>query len=550
MGTGSRAGKPIRADCGEDMTMKIDLRHAAAALLIAACAAAPASAQKRGGIFRMQHFDSPASMSILEESTRATEQPMMAVFNNLVLFDQHVAQNSLQSIRPDLATKWEWSEDGKELTFPLHQGVKWHDGQPFTAADVKCTFDLLMGKGKDHLRINPRKGWFRNVEDVTTRGDYEVTLHLKQPQPALLALLASGWSPIYPCHVPAVQMRQHPIGTGPFKFVEFHPNQDIKVRRNEDYWKKDRPYLDGIDFTILRETGPRNLAFFAGQFDSIPLGVTIPTLKDFKAQAPKAICQVNVGNVPRTMLINLHKPPFDNIELRKAMVLALDRQAFNQILNEGVADAIGANMLPAPNGVWGMPADKLASLPGYGTDVAKNRAEARKIMEQLGYGPNKHLSIKISTRNFPAWRDPAVILISQLKEIYIDADLDLVDTAVWYAKMARKDYTIGAVPIESGVDDPDQMFYENYYSGAPRNYAGYSDPEVDKLIDQQSTETDPEKRKEIVWRIERKVAGAYFRPVLFYPAGASCRQPWVKGWTRMTNSIYNEWRFEDVWLDK
>ena len=84
-------------------------------------------------------------------------------------------------------------------------------------------------------------------------------------------------------------------------------------------------------------------------------------------------------------------------------------------------------------------------------------------MEKLGYGPDKRLAVKLSTRNFPAWRDPAVILISQLKEIYIDAELDLVDTALWYPKMARKDYTVGAVPIESGVDDPDQMFYENYY---------------------------------------------------------------------------------------
>src|SRR5436189_4479841 len=108
-----------------------------AAVLIAATLTLPgaALAQKPGGILRMHHFDSPASMSILEESSRAAEQPAMAVMNNLVIYDQHVAQNSLQSIVPDLATEWRWSEDGKELTFPLRQGVKWHDGKPFTAAD-------------------------------------------------------------------------------------------------------------------------------------------------------------------------------------------------------------------------------------------------------------------------------------------------------------------------------------------------------------------------------------------------------------------------------
>jgi peptide/nickel transport system substrate-binding protein len=530
------------------------LRHlpgliSAAALAMAAAIPGPALAQKAGGTLQLQHFDSPASMSILEEATRASEQPMMGVFNNLVLYDQHVAQNSLASVVPDLAIKWEWSEDGKELTFPLRQGVKWHDGKPFTAADVKCTWDLLMGIGSDKLRLNPRKSWYENVVEVTTRGDYEVTFHLKQPQPALLALLASGWSPVYPCHVPAREMRQHPIGTGPFKFVEYKPNEYIKVVRNPDYWKPERPYLDGIEFTIMREIGPRNLAFFAGKFDAIPLGVSIPTLKDFKEQAPQAICQVDVGNVPRTMLINLHKPPFDNPELRRAMVLALDRKAFVDIINEGVGN-IGATMLPPPEGVWGMPPEVLEKLPGYGPDIAKNRAEAKTIMETLGYGPDKRLAVKMSTRNFPAWRDPAVILASQLKDIYIDAELDFVDTAVWYPKMARKDFTVGAVPIESGVDDPDQMFYENFYTGAARNYAGYSDPEFDKLVDQQSMTADPEKRKAIVWQAEKKLAQAAFRPVIFYPAGASCRQPWLKGWTRMTNSIYNEWRFEDVWLDK
>src|ERR1051326_2886817 len=232
------------------------------------------------------------------------------------------------------------------------------------------------------------------------------------------------------------------------------------------------------------------------------------------------------------------------------MTLAIDRKSFNDIINEGVPHAIGANMLPAPNGVWGMPPEMLETLPGYSSDVAKSRAEARKIMEKLGYGPDHPLAIKVSTRNFPAWRNPAVVLISHLKEIYIDAELDLVDTAVWYAKMAKKDFTVGHVPIESGVDDPDQMFYESYYTGAPRNYDDYSNPEVDKLIDQQSLETDPEKRKQIVWQIERKIAEGYFRSGIFFPAGASCRQPWLKGWTRMTNSIYNEWRFEDVWLDK
>jgi ABC-type transport system substrate-binding protein len=128
---------------------------AAGPLLVALLATAPASAQKAGGILKMYTVDSPASMSILEEATVFAERPMMGVFNNLVIYDQHVKQNSLQSIVPDLATSWSWSEDGTELTFPLRQGVTWHDGKPFTANDVVCTWDLLTGKSNEKLRVNP-----------------------------------------------------------------------------------------------------------------------------------------------------------------------------------------------------------------------------------------------------------------------------------------------------------------------------------------------------------------------------------------------------------
>jgi peptide/nickel transport system substrate-binding protein len=532
--------------------MAISLRAviAAGALVTAISAAAPALAQKQGGILRLSHFDSPASMSILEESTRAAEQPMMHVFNNLVMYKQDVPQNSLQSIVPDLATSWSWSEEGTELTFPLRQGVKWHDGKPFTSKDVKCTWDLLMGIGEDKLRVNPRKSWYGNVEEVKTNGDYEVTFKLKQPQPALLALLASGWSPVYPCHVPARDMRQRPIGTGPFKFVEFKPNESIKLTRNPDYWKRGRPYLDGIEYTIMREVAPADLAFFAGKFDvGSPFSVTPPRLNDFKSQAPQAICEMTAVNVPRTMLINPHVAPFDNPELRRAMNLSLDRKAFNDIVNEGKGH-IGGTMMPPPEGVWGMPPEVLRTLSGYDPDVEKNRAEAKKIMEKLGYGPDNHLVTKISTRNIPSWRTPAVLISSQLKEIYIDAELDVVDTTQWYPKVMRKDFTIGAVPIETGVDDPDQMFYENFQCGAARNYAGYCNAEFDKLINEQSMQPDPEKRKKIVWQLERLLADAAIRPVIFYPVGATCRQPYVKGLTIMVNSIYNGWRFEDVWLDK
>src|SRR5215467_4310052 len=240
---------------GEDEEMTLFLRGlmATGTLLLAIITASAALAQKHGRILKLPDPGSPANMSMLELPTIQGEMPMMGVFNNLILFDQHKAQVSLDTIVSDLATEWSWNEEGTELTFKLRHGIKFHDGKLFTAADVKCTWDLLLDNTNDKLRLNPRKSGYDNLAAVITSGDYEVSFQLKRPQPAFPMLLAGGFSVIYPCHVSAAQMRQHPIGTGPFKFVEFKQNESIKVTKNPDYWKPDRPYHGAIEYTIIRD---------------------------------------------------------------------------------------------------------------------------------------------------------------------------------------------------------------------------------------------------------------------------------------------------------
>ena len=523
---------------------------AAAAMLVTAMAPLDAAfAQKQGGVLKIYHRDSPASMSIHEEATISTVAPMMAVLNNLVLYDQHVPQNSLQSIVPELATGWSWNEDGTELTFRLREGVKWHDGQPFTAKDVQCTWDMLIGKSKEKLRANPRSPWYRNLDRVTANGEYEAIFYLKRPQPAFIALLASGFSPVYPCHVSPRDMRSKPIGTGPFKFVEFKPNERITLARNPDYWNKGRPYLDGIEYTVVANRSTAILSFIAGKFDmTFPYEVTLPLLKDIKSQAPQAICELRPRNVSTQLLVNRDAPPFDNPDLRRAMALALDRKSFIDILAEGQGD-VGGAMLPPPEGLWGLPTDILKTLPGYDPDVQKSREEAKTIMQKLGYGPEKPLMIKVAARNIPLYRDPAVILIDQLKEIYIAGELELTETANWFPKLARKNYMVGLENQGSGVDDPDQQFYENYACGAERNLTGYCNPELEKQFEWQSVEPDQEKRKQLVWEIDKQLQQDGARLIIYHLRGATCWHPRLKGLGTMVNSIYNGYRYEDLWLD-
>jgi peptide/nickel transport system substrate-binding protein len=522
------------------------------ALLLPMVAPGDASAQepKRGGILRMHHRDSPANASVHEASTISVVIPFMSMFNNLVRFNQHAERNTAETIEPELATSWTWDATNTRLTFKLREGVKWHDGQPFTAKDVVCTFDLLRGTATDRFRSNPRKGWYGNVKDVKANGDHEVAFTLERPQPSMLSMLAAGYTPMYPCHVNAATMRTKPIGTGPFKFVEFKANETIRLARNENYWVPGRPYLDGIEYSIITNRSTAMLAFVAGKLDmTFPYEMTAGLTRDIKQQAPASICTYGPTNVSINLIVNRERAPFDNADIRRAMALTLDRKSFVQILFEGDAD-IGGAMLPAPAGVWGMPREIMETIPGYNPDVAKNRAEARAIMEKLGYGPNNRLALKVSTRNIPQYRDPAVILIDHLKEIYIDGELEPIDTAQWVPKIVRKDYSVGLNLTGSSLDDPDQNFFENYACGSERNFSLYCNRDLEKLFVQQSGETDLDKRRKVVWEIDRQLQTDVARPIIAHTKGGTCWHPDVRGWTPALNSIYNSFRFEDLALNR
>jgi peptide/nickel transport system substrate-binding protein len=191
----------------------------------------------------------------------------------------------------------------------------------------------------------------------------------------------------------------------------------------------------------------------------------------------------------------------------------------------------------------------LRQLPGYDSNVGNNRAQARHIMEKRGYGPDNRLKITVSTRDHPDFRGPAVILIDQLKEVYFDGELETIDTSVYFPKILRKDYTVALNASGSGPD-PDPILDALYRCGSSLNLNGYCNPEVDKLIEQQSIEADPGRRRQLVWAIERKLVEDGARPIIFYNRYGTCWQPNVKGLTIMVDSLFNGNRMEDVWLDK
>ncbi len=514
-----------------------------------AASAATTAAQKSGGTLRMYNSTNPPSASIHEETTIATSFSFSAVYNNLVRFDPMQERNGPETIQPDLATSWDWDASRTKLTVKLREGVKWHDGKPFTSKDVQCTWHRLNGKEKDYLRRNPRLVWYENLLEVTTNGDYEATFVLSKPQASFLSMLAAGYSPVYPCHVEGREMRVRPIGTGPFRFVEFKSNEVIRLEKNKDYWKKGFPYLDALEWSIVTNRSTRMLAFQAGKFDmTMIVDVTVPLYKEMREKAPQAQCALIQANGTVQALFNPEKPPFDNPEIRMAAMLALDRQAFVTIMSQGDG-SVGATMMAPPGGSWGLPPEEIAKLPSYG-DPEKQRAEAIGIMEKHGYTASNKLKLTVVTRDFTTFRDHAVLLVDQLNKINFSAELQVIESSLWYSKLFKRDYVAALNQQGYGIDDPDAVLKLNYACGSEANFTNYCNPDVERMLDLQSREADPVKRRAIVWDIERKLVRDAARPTLYQQKYATCWHPHVMDYVQPINAIYNNNRFEQVWLDK
>ena len=188
---------------------------------------------------------------------------------------------------------------------------------------MQCTWNKIQGKHADEFRNNPRPVWWTNLKEVTINGDLEATFVLARPQASFPALLASSLSPVYPCHVPAKDMRTKPIGTGPFKLVSFESNRSIKLTKNPDYWRPGRPYLDGVEFSIIGNRSTRTLAFVANRVrPNVRCRYHRAVHRGYHGGSPKAICQLGTDRRQHQPDREPQRPPFDNAQLRRAMTLA------------------------------------------------------------------------------------------------------------------------------------------------------------------------------------------------------------------------------------
>src|SRR3990167_358530 len=523
-------------------------------VLAVAAVSTPAVGQapKYGGILNLaQRADPAQGFAIHETGTIDVVWPASPCFNNLVYFDPLKKQESLDTIVGDLAEKWSWQDNYRNLVFFLRRGVKWHDGTPFTSKDVKYTFDMIREApdAQAKLRINPRKAWYANVEAIEAADPYTVVFRLKRPQPSLIAMLASGYSPVYPAHVPPAEFRTRCVGTGPFKLKELRKGEYIDYVKNPDYFIKGRPYLDGLRFVVNKELGTRVAAVQAGQLDaSFPGDVSGTRAEALKKAVPQLVITKSAQNVNDNLIMNTKKPPFDQVKVRLALSLAIDRAEYVKTVHQGTDAIVGASMAPKPYGVWGLLEKDVKTLPGYGKAEA-NRAQARKLLAEAGFTASDPLRVEMGTRAIAIYVSFDSFVVDQLKRVGVEAQLRQFETAQGHPKGTRRDYELGANLTGIGPDDPDANFFENYSCGSPRNYADYCDEQVMKMMEAQSQELDPKKRLALVWQIQKKLELDVARPVMGWRIAYHTEWAYVKNLVPH-QSIYNWARMQEVWLDK
>jgi peptide/nickel transport system substrate-binding protein len=414
-----------------------------------------------------------------------------------------------------------------------------------TSADVKVSLDRV--REPPQGIVSPRAEAFGAMEAIETPNEFTVTIRLSQPNPSLLDNLAQGWMAIYPKHVLDKEgdMKKVVVGTGPFKLKKYTRGVSIELEKNRDYFVKGRPYLDGITLFIVPDFGTayaafrtRRLLFMDFQQES--------TGHQAEAELAK---QVVINKVPQLAMrpvlnLNTKRKPWDDIRIREALSLAIDRQAAIRVItdNEGT---IGGFM--PPGGKWALPPEELQKIPGYGPNKQADLDRARKLLAEAGYGEG--LKTTLLTRMGSQYERISVFLKGEMAKIGIDATLDVKESAAAYDVLNSRSFDVAPWATGASLDDPDAIFGEHYICEGVRNYAQLCLPEVDALFTQQSQTLDPEQRRVLVHEMERKAMLGFGRIISHWRARIVGYWPEVKNY-RVHSSIYNNQRFQDVWLAK
>ena len=449
-----------------------------------------------GGTMHYAHWGQgpPKNLNPMIAFDTPAYQVVYQIYEKLVLYNVRTFENY-----PQLAQSWQTSSDAKKYTFNLVRNATWHDGKPFTSADVKFTLEALIGVGQG----GPMWARVNSIEKIETPDDYTVVVTHKTPNGAWISDLAQGFSGLYmvPKHLfEGTDLLKNPynlkpVGTGPFKFVESTASI-IRMARYENYWQKDKPYLDEVVHRMYANPPTMLTALEAKDID-VASGGAIDASQFQRLSARSDLVSVKWDHTQINYIaFNLTKAPFSDKRVRYAIAHAIDRQGMSAKLG-GLNQPVDGTYLPIIN--WAYNPD--AKQPEYNPDKAK------QLLDEAGYKPGGD-GIRFKTSllliTFTIWPDIAAIVRDDLSKVGIDCEIKNVESASWFPMQQRGEYDMG---INSGAHGPDPHEYRNQVASYGfRNVMKYNNPRVDELFSEGVSVSAREERAKYYFEIQKILA--------------------------------------------
>ncbi|MDR7522747.1 MAG: ABC transporter substrate-binding protein [Armatimonadota bacterium] len=509
----------------------------------------PVTAQtpRQGGILTYIVTAAPPSFDAHRETTFAMIHPIRPHYNLLVKFDTR----NYPKVIPDLAESWTSSRDGMTWTFKIRQGVKFHDGSILTSRDIKASFDRIVFPPEGVISV--RQAVYQGVRAIEAPDPQTVVFRLKWAVPSFLEKLASPFNWIYKADILARDQRwyeRNVMGTGPFKFVEYVRGSRWVGRRNEDYFERGKPYLDGYQALFITSRSAMIAALKGGQALIEFRGVSpaerddlVRTLGDrIAVQEAPWLCNLIVT-------FNTKKKPFDDARVRRALTLAVDRWGGSNALSQiAFVKPVGGMMRPGSE--MATPESELVKLAGYGRNIQQARTEARALLREAGVPENFSFTLKNRDVAMP-YEPIGIFLVDQWRQIGLHVSHVQQETATYLADLRALNYDAAVDFACDFIDDPDIQLAKFVSADiSPLNYGGYIDRQLDLMYFQQSRSADRATRLRVVRQFEKRVLHdqAYVMYVLWW-------QRIIPYWRKLqgyktTTNHYVEPDLSEYWLSE
>ncbi len=530
--------------------MQARLARVLSVAIVLLLVAMPADAQdkpRHGGELVFVVPSEPPSYDAHQEETFGVIHPMAPHYNTLLRVDP----NDRTGTKPvgDIAESWTVSKDGLTYTFKIRRGVKFHDGSELTSKDVKASYDKILKPPAGVKSL--RKEAYESIASVDAPDAGTFVVKLKYPEPSILLNLASPWNWIYKADLLAKDphwYEKNVMGTGPFTFVEHVKGSHWVGKKNPNYWDKGKPYLDGYR-AIFISSSAAQVAAVRGERAMIQFRSFSPPERDQLVQALGNKIAVQESPWDCLNFVSMHhdKKPFDDKRVRRALSLALDRYEGSAALSKItlVKDVAG---IQVPGTPYATPPAELEKLAGYGRDINKNRAEARRLLKEAGVADG--FSFVFKNRGIPHPYEPLGIwLIAQWKQIGLNVRQEIIEASAYHPMLKRGDFEV-AMDFQCGfIVEPD-LDLPRFISTSDANYGRHKDTVIDDLMHRQGRATDLEERKKILRQLEKRLLDEEAHVIYtlqwhrIIPHLAK-----VKGWT-ITPSHYLNNQLDAVWLSE